>query len=215
MKEEEKSKAKKQVERSTKATKSKKSEKTNVKKPAVKKQKEYLMEDTTEIDMYIASNVDLFKKSKDIKKKEVSKKEKEKAIEKEEANLEKKVVKVNRRAVVVLIISIVVLLLVLLGVIYLTKEKDGSDNLKSNFEELVKTYFEKNIKGNVINVSQQKVTLKTLKSMNYNTTIMKNASTGKECNLENTYGLVIIENPEETEKANIRYKIEVRLDCRE
>lgn len=106
---------------------------------------------------------------------------------------------------IVVIIGVIVLIVLLITILFATKVI--GTNYDKEMTNLVKDYYENNIKGNVIGIDKQKVTITDLKNADMNVSKLE------KCN-EDSYSYVIINNPMEAEKDKIEYSIENHLDCK-
>ena len=89
------------------------------------------------------------------------------------------------------------------------REVNDEYNLEEEMAEMVSSFYDKNIKGKVIGVDKQIVTLKDLQSQAYDI----NHFIIAECDLE-SYSYVVLDDPQETDVKKIKYTIEHHLDCK-
>lgn len=97
-----------------------------------------------------------------------------------------------------------VLLVLALGLLVVGCSNNKEDVSKKKFEMLATEYYEKELKGKIIGVTEYTITLKALKTKGYDVSSLVNGETGKECDESSS---VIIT---ETDKS---YETKVNLIC--
>lgn len=107
------------------------------------------------------------------------------------------------------IILIVAILFLVIMITYVLYKSNSRINLEEKLLSIVETYYNDKIKGKVIGIKEQIVTLNTLEKAEYDITIFKEAN----CDLEESYSSVILEDPNETNLDKIKYSIQCYLKC--
>ena len=119
--------------------------------------------------------------------------------------------KLNKKTKIIFLI-ILSLVVIAVGVFFYLSNVDnegtGSKTLNNKMEKITTEFYNENIKGKVIGVNKQIVTLKDLKKQNYDISDFERA----KCDLE-SFAYVIIKDPQETDKAKIKFTIENHLKC--
>ena len=103
---------------------------------------------------------------------------------------------------------IFIVALVLSSFAYPKEKVNEKVNLEEKMTAMVSSFYEKNIKGKVIGVHRQIVTLEDLQKQDYDISVFIKSS----CKLE-SFSYVILEDAQETDVAKIKYTVENHLDC--
>ena len=110
----------------------------------------------------------------------------------------------NKKKVAVLVIALVVV-----GVGIFAGTTFANPNLDGEMNKVVDSFYNDRIRGKVIGIKKQLVTLSALDKAGYDVSALKNAG----CNMDNTFAYVVLEDPNETEFDKIKYTIEITLAC--
>lgn len=121
-----------------------------------------------------------------------------------------KLKKILKSKKVLIGISIVIFLAILI-LFSIYKITNAEEYVNNKMTKLVTKYYEENIKENAIGTGRLIVTLQTLKDAGFNIRAVK-GKRGVSKDLTKAFSYVIIENPEETDAAEIVYIIENHLN---
>lgn len=114
-----------------------------------------------------------------------------------------------KRPVYIVLITILILLISLLIFLTLTTKKNDP---KKDFEQLVVTYFDTNIRSKVLGINRHKVTLNDIKRSGISVNDFE--INNNNCDLDKAHVYVVVENPKEEKYDLIKYKLETVLDCK-
>jgi len=87
-----------------------------------------------------------------------------------------------------------------------TKTKD----LEATMKEYASDFYEKNVKELVTGITEQEVTIATLKKLDYDTSVLKDPETGKLCSSD-SYAIITIEDPSNLKDSD--YTVKNYLTC--
>ncbi len=105
-----------------------------------------------------------------------------------------------KKNMIIITVSLLVLFLFLSYKIYNSKE-----NIMKRY---VSKYYDETIRGKVIGIDRQIVTIRDLEKAGFNINEFK-----EKCNMEESFSYVILENPKERDIEKIKYTVENHLVC--
>ena|GEM_PF-6153155 len=118
--------------------------------------------------------------------------------------------KFTRAGIVVVLVVIAVVAAVLL-VRHL--RRTSAADLESNMKTMASRYFDEKIRGNVIGINKQIISVGTLEKAGYDISGLKDPESGIACDKENSFSYIIIGDPAETDYDKITYTVENHLSC--
>lgn len=111
----------------------------------------------------------------------------------------------------------IVVLIVIVSVIIIIGQlrKISANDLEKDMTSMVSKYFDENIRGKVIGINKQIVTVETLERAGYDIKNLKDPNSGTDCDKVESFSYVVIADPSETDFDKIVYSVENHLKCGE
>ena len=120
----------------------------------------------------------------------------------------KKKIRIRNKNIIILT-SITLMILIIFIPIIIFGSKISKDTLEKEMETMVSEFYDNNIKGKVIGMNRQIVTVEDLKNQGFDISLFEKA----KCKLE-SFSYVILEDPKEEDISKIKYTVEHHLDCK-
>ena len=115
------------------------------------------------------------------------------------------------------VVAVIVVLIVIVSVMIIIGQlrKISANDLEKDMTSMVSKYFDENIRGKVIGINKQIVTVETLERAGYDIKNLKDPNSGTACDKVESFSYVVITDPAETDYDKISYSVENHLTCDE
>ena len=113
------------------------------------------------------------------------------------------------------VVGVVAVLIVIVSVMIIVGQlrKISASDLEKDMTSMVSKYFDENIRGKVIGINKQIVTIETLENAGHDIKNLKDPNSGTACDKTESFSYVVIADPAETDYDKITYSVENHLSC--